>query len=306
MSTSLSCSKACQVSNGKTCVFSDSVLKDMHRIDGTPTEFEWKIFTRITALGLTEKIQRLMTELQCDPQHFKDKNIFMSTYNDMASKKRNKEQCEHDSQTVANYARKLPRGHWSFLETGSEEKWYGTYTDKSDGSWDRMAEEMRVTTAKKKLRSKGGSKKSTHFNGSDETIELLRRTVISANQLSIYGAIADLCNELSKDLNALEKPTAPDNLDNMEICTGETCSTWEFGKTFEIFNNCQKTRNYPNYVLMRVWSLSKQDSTSTPLIQEKVNRCNIDAENSRCFEMKKRLMWEDGFARIRESVQSGT
>ena len=32
------------------------------------------------------------------------------------------------------------------------------------------------------LRSKGGGKKSMHFNGSHENIELLPRTVISANQ----------------------------------------------------------------------------------------------------------------------------
>ena len=31
------------------------------------------------------------------------------------------------------------------------------------------------------LRSKGRGKKSIHFNGSDENIELLLRTVISAN-----------------------------------------------------------------------------------------------------------------------------
>ena len=35
--------------------------------------------------------------------------------------------------------------------------------------------------------------------------------------------------------------------------------------TSENSNKCQKTRNYPKYVLMRVWSLSKQDNTSAPL-----------------------------------------
>ena len=40
------------------------------------------------------------------------------------------------------------------------------------------------------LRSKVGSKKSLHFNGCDENIELLLRTVISANQLRIHGAVA--------------------------------------------------------------------------------------------------------------------
>ena len=41
------------------------------------------------------------------------------------------------------------------------------------------------------LRSKGGGKKSFHFNVSNENIELLLHTVISAYQLSDYGAVAD-------------------------------------------------------------------------------------------------------------------
>ena len=36
------------------------------------------------------------------------------------------------------------------------------------------------------LRSKGVGKKSIHLNGSHENIELLLRTVISVNQLSVY------------------------------------------------------------------------------------------------------------------------
>ena len=69
------------------------------------------------------------------------------------------------------------------------------------------------------LRSKEHGKKSIHFNGSHENIELLFRTVISANQLSVYGAPADLRNELPKDLRAPGKPVAPDHLEKMEIPT---------------------------------------------------------------------------------------
>ena len=62
----------------------------------------------------------------------------MSMYNDIEWKaKGNKEQCDYNSQTVANYARKFPRGHWSFMEPGSEEKKYGTYTDKPDIEWQK-------------------------------------------------------------------------------------------------------------------------------------------------------------------------
>ena len=43
-------------------------FKDMNRIDGIPTESEWKIFTGITTLGLLEKIQDLMKDLKCEPE----------------------------------------------------------------------------------------------------------------------------------------------------------------------------------------------------------------------------------------------
>ena len=69
------------------------------------------------------------------------------------------------------------------------------------------------------LRSKEGDNKSIHFNGSHENNELLLRTVISANQLSIYGATADLCDEVPKGIRAPGKPAAPDHLEKVEIPT---------------------------------------------------------------------------------------
>ena len=48
-------------------------------------------------------------------------------------------------------------------------------------------------------KSKGGGKKTIHYNGSGETVELILRTVISVSQLSVYGVVADLCNELDPD-----------------------------------------------------------------------------------------------------------
>ena len=56
----------------------------------------------------------------------------------------------------------------------------------------------------------------SQYTGSHENIELLLRTVISANQFSVYGAVADLCDEFSEDFRASGKPEAPDNLDNLE------------------------------------------------------------------------------------------
>ena len=152
MSTSLLCSRAYRITNSEAYVFADSVLlsgekkwemillrlgrakvngfsennhfKDMNRIDGMPTEFEWKkYFPGIPVLGLLEKIPKLLTDLQCEPEHFTGRIIFMSMFNDIVwDAQRNKEQCEHKSQTVANYAREFRRGHWSFLGPGPEKE----------------------------------------------------------------------------------------------------------------------------------------------------------------------------------------
>ena len=42
-------------------------------------------------------------------------------------------------------------------------------------------------------KSKGGGKLSVHFCVDGDTIETVFRTIISVNQLSIYGAVSDLC-----------------------------------------------------------------------------------------------------------------
>ena len=45
------------------------------------------------------------------------------------------------------------------------------------------------------LKSKGGGKLSIHICADGDTIETVLRTFISVNQLSIYGAVSDLCDE---------------------------------------------------------------------------------------------------------------
>ena len=45
------------------------------------------------------------------------------------------------------------------------------------------------------LKCKGGGKLSIHFCADPGTIETFCRTIISVNQLSIYGAVSDMCEE---------------------------------------------------------------------------------------------------------------
>ena len=128
--------------------FENNHLKDLDRIDGEQMEFEWKIFPGFTTFGLLEQIQECMKERQCDPEQFEGRIIFMSMFNDIfRGEKENAEKCKINSHEVPNYARRFPRGHRSFLGPGSEKKWYGTYSDKPDGVWDKTAEDMMLEFA---------------------------------------------------------------------------------------------------------------------------------------------------------------
>ena len=118
----------------------------------------------------------------------------------------NTEVCMAKSSDVAAYARRFSKGHLSFLRPGSEEKWYGTHIHKPNGSWPDVADLMMINLRESAhplfrgtsalfrgaLKSKGGGKLSTHYNGDPATAELLFRIIISVCQLSIYGAVADL------------------------------------------------------------------------------------------------------------------
>ena len=81
--------------------------------------------------------------------------------------------------------------------------------DSPQGIWDKIAEKMllefaesgcpifRATTplSRGKLKSEGHGKLSIHFGATQETIEAIFRIIVSANQLSLYGAVAEMCEE---------------------------------------------------------------------------------------------------------------
>ena len=56
---------------------------------------------------------------------------------------------------------------------------------------------FRATTplSRGQLRSKGHGKLSIHFAATQETIETIFRIIVSANQLSLYGAVEEMCEE---------------------------------------------------------------------------------------------------------------
>ena len=114
-----------------------------------------------------------------------------------------------NSKVVSILAKKFGIGQWSFIGPGSEKKWYSMEEDSPQGIWDNIAEKMllefaesgcpifRATTpvSRGKLRRKGHGKLSIHYCADQATIETIFRIIVSANQLSLYGAAAEICEE---------------------------------------------------------------------------------------------------------------
>ena len=123
--------------------------------------------------------------------------------------KDNEKECLANAKLVSQNAKRFGKGQWSFIGPGSEKKWYCISEDSPQGVWDNNAERMLLEFEESgcpifrassplfrgQLKSKDGGKLSIHYAADLETIETVFRTIVSANQLSLYGAIAEICEE---------------------------------------------------------------------------------------------------------------
>ena len=173
-------------------------------------EFEWTIFPGFNTLQLSEEVQRSLFRLDETPENFTGRILFMSMFNDIScGTKDNEKECLANVKLVSLHARRFGKGQWSFIGPGSEKKWYCISEDSPQGVWDNIAERMLVEFAESgcpifpatsplsrgQLKSKGHGKLSIHFAAVLETVETIFRIIVSANQLSLYGAVAEMCEE---------------------------------------------------------------------------------------------------------------
>ena len=161
-------------------------------------------------MQLSEKVKRLLLRSDETPENFTGRIIFMSMFNHISCGSKNTEQeCLANAKLVSLKAGRFGKGQWSFIGPGSEKKWYCISEDSPQEVWDNMAERMLLEFAESgcpifratsplsrgRLRSKGHGKMSIHYAADLETIETILRIIVSSNQLSLYGAIADICEE---------------------------------------------------------------------------------------------------------------
>ena len=134
-------------------------------------------------------------------------------------RKDNKDECLKNAESVKVLARRFGIGQWSFIGPGSEKKWYSS-ENSPQGAWDNIAEEMllefaesghpvfRATTplSRGTLKSKGRGKLSIHFAADQDAIDTIYRMILSVNHLSVYGAVAAVCEEFENHQDRSGEP----------------------------------------------------------------------------------------------------
>ena len=206
--------------------------RDFEDVKGESTEFEWNIFPGFTSLQLCDKIINLLSSLGQSQETFTGRILFMSMFNDIScDRKDNKDECLKNAEFVKTFAKRFGIGQWSFIGPGSEKKWYPS-ENSPQGAWDHVAEDMllkfaesghpifRATTplSRGQLKSKGKGKVSIHFSADPDTVDTIYRIILSVNQLSIYGAVAAICDEYEGQPDSTGEPVI---LEGQSIVLGE-------------------------------------------------------------------------------------
>ena len=240
-------------------------------------------FAGITTLGLLEKIQSLMRDLQCKPEFFTDRIIFMSMYNDIAWGAERKQrkmwiQFTNSCGTCSQIPSRSLVFLWAWIRKNGTEPTPTNQTDpvsKLQRTWWQISQDPVIQyfeppvplreenyEAKEEARSQHTSMVGMKTSSCFSAQWFLRISSVSTEQWQIYatkypkilGLLGNLQHQIIWRRWRFLLAFLLEKLRPMHS-NGETWCT----NTSENSNNCQKTRNYPNYVLMRVWSLSKQE-----------------------------------------------
>ena len=205
------------------------------------------------------------------------------------TEKATKDECLANVGVVKVLARKFGVGQWSFIGPGSEKKWYSA-ENSPQGAWDHIADEMllefaesghptfRATTplSRGQLKSKGHGKLSINFTADYPTIETVFRIIISANQLSIYGAVATICEEFEAHQDGSGEP---------EILMGQSIVLGEIKAEILLQNE-----NSSNHQILWQQYMERIESLSP---ESKVSKFFMEAGFIRVVEVGQYFMTKD-------------
>ena len=195
--------------------------RDYDGISGEPTDFEWNIFPGFHALQLDGKVTDLLSRLGETPENFTGRILFMSMFNDIScGSKDNEKECLANAKLVSLYARNLEKddGHLLVLvlkrsftvSVKTVHKEYGTILLKvcwwNSQKVDVQFSEPRAHRPEVSPRAKAAENCRHTTQPIWKRLRLFFRTIVSANQLSLYGAVAEICEEYETLHERTERP----------------------------------------------------------------------------------------------------
>ena len=192
-------------------------------------------------------------------------------------------------QSRQSTCKKFGVGQWSFIGPGSEKKWYSA-ENSPQGAWDDIAEQMllefaesghptfRSTTPLSRgiLKSKGRGKLSIHFAADEHAIDTIFRIILSVNQLSVYGAVAAICEEFENHQDGSGEP---------EILMGQSIVLGEIKAEIPLQNE-----NSLNHQILCQQYMERIESLSP---ENKVSRFCVEAGFMRIVEVGQYFMTKD-------------
>ena len=160
----------------------------LDRVDGEPMEFEWNIFPGFTTLQLCHKVQEFLSKMSVEPEDFTRRNIFMPMFNDISwgdKKKRMRIKCStRFSPCEEIWSRTVHKENGTELQR----KWCW-HLQKANTQYS----DPRVHYPEECSKAKEVENCPYTIAPTRERLKLFFRTILAGNQLSIFGAVANVC-----------------------------------------------------------------------------------------------------------------
>ena len=190
---------------------SSPVYRNFDRIDGEPMEFEWNIFQGFNTLHLNEEVNRLLLRLGETPENFTGRILFMSMFNDISCGSRdNEKECgskmpisflcmQRGSEKDNGHSLVLVLKRSGILSVKIVHKENGTIWRKG---WCWNSQKADIQSSVPRVHCPEVDSKAKAMENCRYTIVPIWKRlspifhiIVSANQRSLHGAIAEICEE---------------------------------------------------------------------------------------------------------------
>ena len=248
-------------------------------------EFEWNIFHGFNTLQLSEEVKRSLLRLDGTPENFTGRITVMSMFNDiLCGSKDNEKDCLANAKLFSLFAKK-DLWFWEkvvLYQWRQATRWMRPNGGKDDGDTRRKRTpslSSHESIVQRSALKQGGGKLPIHYRADQETITTVFRTIICVHQLSLYGAVAEMCEKYE----TFHGRTGQLVVEGSRVL--HSCQAWSrhtcFWKVVTVLTKVSHGRNpenalksyhnktdWVNFVWMQdFWILLRTDSISSRKIQ---------------------------------------